>query len=237
MPELTMQTLIDDIKSHGEKRKESTSLTAMLESFESEMDSFSKSIPVFFSTEGEATTLRNILKDVGEDPHDDLLVEAVDVNMATHMYDEYHTGMTTFIHELINIQETEVADYQKKLDTARTNDGLFIESIFGGDGNPSKLESAREAVGTIETLIDFIPKIETYKNQCKALMETAISYGKDEDPMMLEVGKFLFESVSNYTHQSIEKIMSVYNELNHALYDDSTEDIQTKKGIEHYHIW
>lgn len=179
------------------------------------LDYYESFIPEFFSSNGEAVGIRTMYENIKEDMEvvvGESTIHAIDVNKGSYMYDEYLEGMIQFIKELKScdvIQESDQSIYVDKLNTAKKNDSIFIESLFGGKLNSIEEMPVSEAVTNVEFLIDFIPKIKEMKTQCSVLNESS-TYGNAllNDSMVM-----LFESVNNYCYSTLKNIVKTYEDI------------------------
>lgn len=219
--------------------KETDGLDGMCKKFTDYIAMKESCIPEFFSKDGEATNIKQMYQIIRSgDYNESATVDTVDVNMATHIYEEYSQGMVQFVNEVLELTESVNTDYEGKITKAKENDQLFIESIFGGTNNQSKDESIKEAVQTIETLIDIMPKLKSYKTQCHTMVESAKEKGKENDPLTISSFALLFESVARYCDNAISNIMTTYNGITNSIKPESKEvQPEITKGISHYTIF
>lgn len=188
-------------------------------------------IPGFFSSRGEGRKIRDMYQNLETFRYAPFIQESavptVDLNIASSAYRDYMTGMQTFINEVCECftSVTETA-YEKvseecneKLETARANDGKFIESIFGGCNNESHEETVLEASKNVEYLIDFMENVKNDSAHCGVTIDK-IKKGietNEDRKLLLEYGRLMVESMNDYCYHAISEIFHSYKSINDVL--------------------
>jgi hypothetical protein len=216
-----------------------TKLAAIRESYnskdfitlEKELKAYKDIIPEFFSRNGEATGIRNLYEKINDTEYSNKVINSIDLNVTESIYDDYLNGMYTFIQDLNTavVRESDnVDEYEEKLSTAKENDSVFIESIFGGNLNPSIESSVKEATDNLEVLINFIPKIDNFYNKSIILNESMNNGNK----LVGDSIELICESVGNYTYNVIKNIMTTYYDI-----IESFEEKSKEKKIPNYKLY
>lgn len=187
-----------------------------VEDLKDELSYYESLIPEFFSKKGEAEGIHKMYDDVTNESTK--TVDCVDVRKSSNIYEEYLEGMMTFINDIrhINIQNDNVEfdQFTEKFDTAKKNDSIFIQSIFGGNINSKQTVPIKEATDNVEFLIDFIPKISSMKSQCTALATEMAKEKNDLKKGLLEKSvTMMIESVGNYCYSTIKSIFETYTDI------------------------
>ena len=180
-------------------------------------------IPEFFSRNGEAEGIHKMYDFMSESDND-LVVDCVDVRESAKIYSEYIEGMNKFIQEIkesgSNADASNMPEIEVKLETASTNDGIFISSIFGGAVNSKKETTIKEASDNIEYLIDFIPQIKGFKESVVDITEAVKltpKYSQEQEKLLTESLEMLYKSISNYCKSNIINIFETYNDINESI--------------------
>ena len=187
-------------------------------------------IPDFFSSRGEGKRIKDMYQNLDLYQYSTFVqesaLELVDLNVASCAYQDYLHGMRTFIEETCGccidgeIYAKESAVCEEKLASARTNDGKFIESIFGGCNNEKHTENVLEAAKNVEFLIDFLSNIKEESTRCGITIDkikTAINNGNQGESLLIESAKLMVESVNDYVYHAISEIFESYQSINEVL--------------------
>ena len=214
-------SMIEDLKKKHEEFMEGAK---DYNSFDNMLNTISDFIPSFFSKNGEADGIRSMYKEIRESDND-LMIECVDVNKASHIYKEYVEGMTSFITEIgskqFTAEESDLGEYHEKLGVAKEKDSDFINSIYGGTLNKPESMPIKEAVENIEYLIDFIPEIDSIHDKCVTLKDT---YEGMDNNILNESLSMLYESVENYCYSTVSSIASTYHNIKKTLQDGPVQE-------------
>lgn len=202
------------------------------ESFMDELSYYERYIPQFFSKKGEAPAIRKMYTDIKESKNH---VSVPIVETASAIYSDYLDGMVVFVNEVskaTSVQESAFDALHDKFEKARKNDSVFVESIYGGSLNQPVDMVLTEACQNIEYLIDFMPRIQTIKNQCQALYESA-DYITDESTksLMNDSLGLLYESVSHYCYNTLRNVLITYEKIEDSLHDGSSSDVTTEQFV------
>lgn len=174
-------------------------------------------IPAFFSKNGEADSIHRMYDYLSDGS--DIKLECVDVRTGSQIYTEYMAGMTQFINEIkgcSSFNEDKMQDIELKMENASANDGIFVDSIFGGATNAKKEITIVEASDNIEYLIDFIPEIKRLKDDVTAITEAVELTPKVSDnheKLLTESLNMLYKSVANYCKDNIINIFETYHDI------------------------
>ena len=91
---------------------------------------------------------------------------------------------------------------------------MFIESIFGGEKNPSTEMSIDDAMKNIEVLIDIHDNFEKFiklgKEFCSSYEQTVNDHYKEE---MIAGLRVFFKSVDHYNKKCVEGITKTYQDI------------------------
>lgn len=188
-------------------------------------------IPGFFSSRGEGRKIRDMYDNLETFRYARFIQESavptIDLNIASSAYRDYLGGMRTFIDEVCDcrititesVSETVLEECKGKLETAKANDGKFIESIFGGCNNESHEETVLEASKNVEYLIDFMENVKNDSAQCGVTIDK-IKKGiktKEDETFLLEYGRLMVESMNDYCYHAISEIFQSYKSINDVL--------------------
>ena len=185
-------------------------------------------IPDFFSKNGEADGIKQMYRGIrnrmgryGVTP----MLECVDLNQGNHIYNDYLSGMTEFIEDIEAVKMTEQASevlesFEEKIESAKSKDAIFIESVYNGKLSSLEEVELTEAVTKLEFLIDFIPQLGNLKEQCRVLNE---SCEREENPQKKKLLQdsigMMYESVENYCNTTIKNIVTTYYGIYDKLYN------------------
>ena len=225
--EYYLNILKDIYESAVSTIKTSISIKEKTDAFEHEMKSYLDFIPEFFSETGDAKSIKNMYALMGDKRHANKCIDYVDINQSSYVYNEYTDGMRKFISEIIEsdiVQES--TDVINKLDSAISNDSLFIESIFGGSNNEIVNDTVKDASRNLEFLVDFIPSLESYIIEANSFSDRIQLLSKDSDVTVLKTLDMYMESVSHYSHQVIKNVINTYANIQSALHEDTTSGSQ-----------
>lgn len=222
-----------------------------LESIYNESVSFysKELIPAFFSSRGEGKHIKDMYQKLDERKHQKYIreskIESVDLNMANGIYRDYLSGMQTFILETcdtcidpsVYVKESE--NCRTKLSTAKENDGLFIESIFGGSNNRSHIESIVESTKNVEYLVDFIDYLKEESTNCGDVIskvKSSIAANESGCTLLTESVRLMTESMHNFVHHTIMQIFDSYDRITTML-DGNTGSTDSTQEVEKFKIW
>lgn len=206
------------------KYQEFKGLETNVENLNSMLDFYESCIPAFFfkGENGEADNIKKIYKVVNESEDiQSKKILSIDINECGHIYMEYVDGMVQFINDIKNSTPNDTVNletFQEKFDIAKSNDSLFIESLFNGDINKFTEMPVSEALVNVEYLIDFIPQIKSLKSRCDTMQESV----SDELPgfkndLLSYTMNMLFESVNNYCYNTLKTVFETYNDIYEAV--------------------
>lgn len=193
-----------------------------------ELTFFESFIPNFFSTAGEAESIKRIYRGIKEKEITEK-VSCVDVNKGSHIYHEYMDGMIQFINDIKNVEMCENANqidqYADQFARAKQNDSVFIESINGGNLNENVELDIQEATSVLEYLIDFIPEISSLKQNCVNMQESYTSFEDEKKNQLVQnCMNMFYESVDDYCYKTLRNIINTYYDINNALFHENTND-------------
>lgn len=192
-----------------------------INSLTDELHSYRNLIPEFFSKNGESRGIRKMYENVKNPVYSECTIISPDLNMSQNIYEEYVDGMVNFIRDLDRsvTENTGVEKFEEKLNTAKKNDKLFVESLFGGDNNSDIELTLEEAVQNLEILVDFIPKLDNIYNRCTELKESV----SDENDLVKESLNMLYESIGNFCYNEVRSIMDTYYSINDIFISETVE--------------
>lgn len=187
-----------------------------------EINKYEEMIYQFFSKEGKADEIKemyNKLRDISYSRNKPL--SYIDCNFGSHMYQEYYSGMCSFVRESLSIlnstigEETEqVKEIKDKLDLANKSDSLFVDSLFGGNNNEAKQADLKTAVVNVEYLIDFLPLLKSFKGDIEDICAAA----NEKCPISRECISLLASSVASYCKQCVDTVLKTYDDIINALH-------------------
>lgn len=240
MEEVTMMDItvfeneLESIHINGiNDRMYSKSVTEMAESVVGELTSYEDFIPNFFYENGNESSIRQMYQNLHEEKFQESSIDIIDLYESKRIYTEYHDGMSNFVKEIISLndgvaKESSEEIYRTNLEKAKNADDGFVSSLFGGKYNEPANVVMTEAVKNIEFLIDFIPEIDTLKQESNALAENC-----NDSELVKESISLLFESVCNYCYESIKTTMHTYKAIN----DVMNEIPKNKESKNSFKIW
>lgn len=212
---------MDVAKELEEKRKEFREKEASLENVTTEISFYESFIPNFFSVNGEAEGIRMMYETVED--KEEMTIECVDVNKSGSIYQEYLEGMKSFLTDISQssstVSEFTMESFQEKMNTAKNNDTLFIESLFNGSPeiNPKVSTKLTEAVQNVEYLIDFVPQMKQMKETCESVSSLLDNIPENESTkhsLIQEGLNMMYESVGNYCSSMLSAVLTDYNMIN-----------------------
>lgn len=230
-------------------------LTSMYESFKnrdanitnliSELAYYESIIPVFFSQNGEADSIRNMYKNIHEsiENGNEPIVECVDVNKSYLIYLEYVDGMIKFINEVKNITDLDgnnvkLEEYSDKFNRAKRNDSLFIESLYNGRLSEISGTKVSDAVCNIEFLIDFIPNMKSLKMECISLQDDIESIQDSTKHELLDnCLSMLYESVNTFSYNTIKNVVSTYYSIIESLENEDGDNMDKHNLTTEYKLF
>ena len=217
---LTFLEKLENIHKDGiTKRANSDTIKDIATVTENELSNYEKFIPDFFCENGNEENIRKIYKLLRDGDFTESKVDIVDLYTSRKIYSEYYEGMAEFVKDVIsestNLTKESTNDkkYWENLEKAKVADSGFVKSIFGGEYNKRENVVLTEAVGNLEFLIDFIPKIGEMKKSSSDLSERALV----EDDLTTESLRLLCDSVCNYCFESIKETMDTYDEIDRVI--------------------
>lgn len=207
------------IKQIEEKYAEYLQGDSSLESCEELLTTIESTIPEFFSRNGEAEGLHKMYEHT-ESELNNSTITSIDVKKSSIIYEEYLDGMKKFIKDIEDIGNiNESVDFEEKLNTVKGSDVVFIESLFGGSMNEASEKTVTEATENIEYLIDFIPRIEEYKEMCEKAQDSLKnpSITDTQNRLIKESLELMHDSISNYCQKITTTVFETYNEITKAI--------------------
>ena len=220
---------------------------ALGEIFKESMDYYCNTlIPDFFSSRGEGRKIRDMYRNLETYKYapfvQESTVDTVDLHISNTAYQDYLNGMRTYITETCSycvdadLYAKESAACEQKLMTARKNDSLFIESIFGGSNNEWHKETILEATKDIEALIDFMDTVKQESANCGVIIDQIKKGIADHDgseELLLESAKMMAESFNNYVYHTISNVFTSYKNINDVLENKGS----SKEPVSRYTVW
>ena len=205
----TNESFLDIIDS---KRNGYVNETTCIETLTDELHNYRELIPEFFSKNGESKGIRSMYENMKNPEYESRTIISPDLNMSQKIYEEYVDGMVNFIKDLDRsvTENSNVEKFEEKLNLAKKNDKIFVESLFGGENNSDIELSLNEAVQNLEILVDFIPKLDNIYNRCTTLKESVSS----DNELVKESLNMLYESISNFCYNEVKNIMDTYYSIN-----------------------
>lgn len=212
------------IKDLDDKRMEFQTREKTIENLKDKISFYESFIPKFFSANGEAEGIRMMYEKV--EGFDGGKLTCVDLSHSGCVYKEYLEGMQSFIYEIASsstdITEEVLESFKEKMQVAKNNDSVFIESLFNGtpDINPMEEMVLTEAVQNVEYLIDFIPQMKTIKESCEkssGLLGFIPAEESVRHTLVDEGLKMMYESVANYCSGMVKAVLTDYININTIL--------------------
>lgn len=124
----------------------------------------------FFSSDGEGNLIKKLYASVNGYTTKPKKIDIQDINSSNSMYLNYLKGMDIFIFGNIQNNSSSMIDtITKYIDKDRS----FIESLFNNGTNTKYIQGVtiQEALGNLEVLIDFIPRLE----KCEGYIERIVN--------------------------------------------------------------
>lgn len=208
-----------------------------LEAFSNEMNFYESFIPYFFSKNGEADNIKNMYENINYDMEDhcEKSISCIDVNRCYDVYKEYVDGMMKFIVDICENgnNDKKLDAFESKLDIAKNNDAIFIESLYAGKIPDYTIHEKplSEAVQNIEFLIDFIPQLSVLKENCSSLANKIVdceTTNKRKEELLIESMGMLYNSIDQYCYGTLYNILTDYQKINNVL-EESAEPSYPKK--------
>lgn len=170
-------------------------------------------IPEFFSKSGASENIRKIYEEIDAGAFEGKTINTIDMNLSSHIYKEYFTGMMKFAIDIINTCANELSDdvkttCEEKLQKAHQADNSFIDSLFGGTNNETKECSVKDAVSNIEFLIEFIPMIKDFQVSIDQIHD---SMQNEKNEMTDSCGLVVFNSIAYYCNKSMMNMIQTYD--------------------------
>ena len=227
-----MDLLTEKTTEFQEKFQSAESIDQLESAFKESVAYYAQTlIPQFFSSRGEGRRIKDMYQKLDEDKNKKYVreskLEMIDLNMADAIYSDYFTGMRQFILETCDtcidpeLYQRESATCMSKLQTAKENDGKFIQSIFGGTNNKSHIETIVESTKNVEYLVDFIDHLKEQSQRCDEIFEKVKNSANDTgSSLMLESTRLMCESVNAFIHNTIGQIFDSYNRITGLLDGD-----------------
>lgn len=221
---------MDFSKVLGKKHSEYVSLTERsIDDLDAILTFYEAFIPDFFSKDGEADEIKNIYKKIKENGKD-LYVQTIDLNKGSMIYQDYLDGMYQFIDDIFSISSKKNVEnndeYEEKFERAKSNDSLFIKSLFGGSLNKSIEIPVEEAVSSVEYLIDFMGQIKEMRDRCKDSFNKYNAQGlvnSTDNNLLSSSIQMLLTSVEDYCYTTLITILSSYECIKKVLSNDMSK--------------
>lgn len=237
------ELLEETFKTTNEKMKSAATIDELRTLYEDVMGFYCKDmIPGFFSSSGEGDSIRKMYADLEQYRYSRFVLESsvpvIDLNVAGDIYKEYLSGMCSFITETCGycidgeLYTKESATCSEKLSRAQTNDGKFIDSIFGGSNNSTQNENILESVKNVEFLISFLDDLKTESTKCGVVIETVkkgIADHPESKELLTESTRMMVESMNNYAYHVISTVFNSYKDINTVL-ESKGKPIGSKRG-------
>lgn len=194
-----------------------------------ELSQYEDLIPRFFSSNGEADTVRKvygILSDIDYAKNDSIPV--IDVNLSAHIYMDYYHGMVKFANQLCDVisrGDNEKLEVMKnQLQTAVGGDSLFIDSVFGGSNNARKDEVLTDAISNVEFLIDFPKLLEEIKSNIQSVC--CVECG--DNLVMKECIQLVLKSSNTFCFHALEEVMDTYESILQKILPEAATPVEVE---------
>jgi hypothetical protein len=203
------------------KRNNYVNENTCIETLVNELHDYRNLIPEFFSKNGESKGIRAMYENVKNPEYENRTIFSPDLNMSQKIYEEYVDGMVNFIKDLDKsvTENSNVEKFEEKLNLAKKNDKIFVESLFGGEHNSDIELSLNEAVQNLEILVDFIPKLDNIYDRCETLKESVSS----NNELVKESLNMLYESISNFCYNEVKNVIDTYYSINDIFTEEKVD--------------
>lgn len=192
-----------------------------------ELDFYSNIIPDFFSYKNEAVRIKELYKKLKVlDYTRNRVISCVNVDCAGYLYNEYFTGMYSFIDNFfkeVSSNGENIQLMEKQLQTAIQGDPLFIESLFGGKNNEPVEAELTTAIKNVEYLVDFLETLKKFKQMVCDVCNRANELSQYEHS--IAAVRLAVHSVCSFSNRVISAIMDIYEGIYASLEDRQTKPV------------
>lgn len=204
--------------------KTSTDVKTICQEVNKELVFYANIIPEFFSYKNEAVRIKALYKKLKTlDYARNKVLSCVNVTCAGYLYDEYLSGMYSFIDNFfkeVRSNGQNIPLMEKQLQTAIQGDPLFIESLFGGKNNEVVEEELTDAISNVEYLVDFLEKINGMNQMVNDVCNIAIEFPSYE--YSIDTIRLIANSTCLFSNRVIGAIMDIYEAIHNKL--DNKDD-------------
>lgn len=195
------------------------------------LSKFSDIIKKFFSkSDGNCyEKIHSVYNKISEDVNYRLIkICSTDLNLASNLYNEYISGMRSFIESIAssNNYEEEKEKVNNAIVNAITKDEKFINHIF--DNNQSCDVCIKDAICNLEVLIDFLPYINTVTNNIKSFYN---SYNGANKELWNRLMQLYIVSNIKYAYRTIRIVFNTFSAIYGKLDYNKYKPIELKKGV------
>ena len=195
------------------------------------LNNFSEIIKKFFSKrDGDCyEKIHSVYNKISEDINYRLLkICSSDLNLASNLYNEYITGMKSFIENIAssNNYEVEKEKVNSAIDNAISKDDMFINYIF--DKNQSCDMRIKDAISNLEVLIDFLPYINTVTSNIKSFYN---SYTGPDKELWDKLMHLYIVSNVKYAYMTISIVFNTFSDIYDKLDYNTYKPLEFKKEV------
>jgi hypothetical protein len=210
-----------------------------------ECESYVKLIPDFFSSHGEAESIKQMYRKLKElDYTRNRVICVVDIPNVSSIYRDYFDGMVRFINDFIskmtdNTPSANLSNMNESMDLAKKADSEFVASLFGGKNGECTDTELTEAVSNVEYLIDFMDHMKDMTNAVKCIFEKSenlISLNNERNTCelnarVLDCVTLVSKSLGDYCNKLIKEIFRTYLQIMDTL-NNTVKSVSTPKGLQ-----
>lgn len=217
-------SLVHDYNKTTYEKDTNFNREVMLEAATAELMFCEGLINDFFLRTEEGSNIKAIYEKVADSTFTES-VNMIDTANSSKMYGSYNQGVMRFVNDAKEDSMMTESENPSKLITEATLEkagnanSIFMESIFGGDKNPTKTVTVQDGMVTLERMVDFVNEINVLKENVNEVSN--ISYGcSADDKVMNESVRIFTEAVSEYTYHTMETMLDTYENIRHLVLDE-----------------
>lgn len=176
---------------------------------------YSDFIKTFFC--GRENEIKKIYEGIRNDSYPFNKITMIDVNMAIHCYSDYFTGLLQFANKISDLKDSDSVNSEsvsKTLEMVKSKDKAFVDSLFGGEMNPSTTTNIDTAMVTVEAFIQLDRNFDEFVLVTKSITNDAtVSNSTKYNDQVLEGIRIFVSSFGYYNFRCIKEIIKTYNDI------------------------
>ena len=208
----TLEQIISDFRQDIQQAStaiEISSITTRL------FKKYSDFIKAFFC--GKEDDIKKIYEGIRNDSYPFNKITMIDVNMAIHCYSDYFTGLLQFASKISDLKDSDSVNPEsvsKTLEMVKSKDKAFIDSLFGGEMNPSTTTDIDTAMVTVEAFIQLDKNFDEFVLVTKSITNDAtVSNSTKYNSQVLEGLRIFVLSFGYYNFRCIKEIVKTYTDI------------------------